>query len=75
MEQIHSSRVIGYQDELLVELLGSDEHGEVDAVTYQFDYGDADRTVNPKEPIDDAHRAAVETVLEQEGYQLASVLS
>lgn len=52
MECIHNSRIFIYQNELVVELHGIDEHGEISVLTYQFDYGDDDQELSPKEPLD-----------------------
>jgi hypothetical protein len=43
MERIRGSRIIPYQNELLVELQGIDEHGELSVFTYQFEYGDDEK--------------------------------
>lgn len=65
--------VIPYRDELIVELLGTDDHGAVDVVSYQFDYDSESRdVVVPRQSIDGEHISDVAAALEDEGYRMAS---
>lgn len=64
--------VIVYRDEVLVEVLDTDEYGQPDAITYQFAFGDDPRTLNPKQSIESEHTSVVQNALAEEGYQLPS---
>lgn len=65
--------VYEYPGEVLVEILGSDEFGEVTAVTYQFSYVDSARqAVTADQTIDDAHVEAATDALADQGYRLAA---
>lgn len=71
MNDYSDASVITYRDELIVELLGTDDYGSLDVVSYQFDYDDESRkVVVPKQTIDGGHRSAVEAVLQEQGYRL-----
>lgn len=66
--------VTAYRDELIVELFGTDDHGSFDVISYQFDYDNASRDiVVPKGAVDREHISAIETVLNDEGYQMIPV--
>lgn len=74
MDDITDASVISYRDELIVEVLGTDEYGSLDVVSYQFDYDNESRhIVVPKQSVDREHLTTIETALEDEGYRMASV--
>lgn len=73
MEQVTDGRVISFHNELLVELQGVDERGEIATISYSFTDKETDKTVSPKEPIHEVHRSAVEQALDQEGYELVHI--
>lgn len=74
MSEYTDASVTAYRDELIVELFGTDDHGNLDVISYQFDYDDASRDiVVPKGPVDREHISAIETTLEDEGYQMVSL--
>lgn len=62
-----------YANELIVELTGVDEDDDFVVLSYQFDYSEGDQTVEPKGPIDDAHRAQVASGLTEAGYDWSDV--
>lgn len=65
--------VIPYRDELLVELMGTDDYGSVDVMTYQFDYdNDARDIVVPRGEITSGHVSVIEAASADEGYRLMS---
>lgn len=71
MNDYSDASVIPYRDELVVELLGTDDYGSLDVVSYQFDYdGESREVVVPKQAIDGGHRSAIEAVLHEKGYRL-----
>lgn len=71
MKDITVISVIPYPDELLVELTGEDDAGEIGVVSYQFEYAEEHTdTVRPKHHLDGPHQAAIETALEEHDYQL-----
>lgn len=71
-DPIESARVIEYRDEVIVELQGTDEHGAIDVVSYQFSYGDDGRTLSPRGPVDDGHASLVRETLEEGGFRSAA---
>lgn len=70
---VTDARIIEYQDELLVEVVGRDDRGDIDVVSYQFDYAEGDGGLRPKGSIAEPHRDMVRDALEEGGYPLESV--
>ena len=71
METIDGAQVFRYREEVIVEVQGTDEQGAIDVVTYQLAYGEDDRTLMPKGPVDKEHTSIVKEILEKEGFQLS----
>lgn len=71
MIEVESSRVIHYQEEIVVELQGRDERGDFGVISYQFEQGPGE-TVRPRESIAESHVHEIETTLAAEGYELES---
>lgn len=56
---------------VLVEIIGSDEHGDIAAETYEFDVlKSTDKKVTPREEIPSEYRDRVRTVLSEKGYSI-----
>lgn len=71
MNEPSVASVVQYPDELLVELTGEDDAGEITVVSYQFEYGEErPDTVRPKHDLDEPHRAAIEEALDETDYRL-----
>jgi len=73
MTQSDSPRITGtsvypYANELIVELTGLDEDDDFVVLSYQFAYSDDGDTVEPKGPVEETHRTAVERGLSEAGY-------
>lgn len=62
--------VISYRDEVIVEILTTDEYGQPDAITYQFAFDDGPRTLVPKQSIDSEHVGDIKQELTSKGYQM-----
>lgn len=72
MPDMSDATVYEYPDEVIVEVIGSDEFGEIAAITYQFSYVDGSgQAVAAKHSIDDAHDEVAEAALTERGYRLA----
>lgn len=63
MEQIRSARALKFGTEVIVEVQGTDEHGAVDVISYQFALDDDGRGLTPKEPVADEHVSIVRDAL------------
>lgn len=71
MNDITVTSVVPYSDELLVELTGEDEAGEIVVVSYQFEYAaEQSETVRPKQNLGERHQATIEEALDHTDYQL-----
>jgi hypothetical protein len=68
MDSFDGIRVIEYRDEVIVEVQGTDEHGEIDVISYQFAYEDKDRSISPKGSVEDDHETIVNETLVEEGF-------
>lgn len=73
MDSTVDARVIPYRDEVIVEIQGTDEHGTIDVISYQFAIEDDRRTLSPKGPLDDSHRPEIEQALRSEGFDLVTM--
>lgn len=73
MKIIEDISVIRYRDQVIIELVGTDKHGEIGVISYQFDRdGNSSGILEPKSAIQTHHREAVTEALRSEGFQLAS---
>lgn len=68
MSPPQSGRVIEYRDEVIVEIHDIDDLGEIDVVSYQFDFMDDGRTVSLKGSLDADHASVVREALNEEGF-------
>jgi hypothetical protein len=68
MDSIESVRVIEYRDEVIVELQGTDEHGVIDVVSYQFAYEDEERAISLEGSVDADHATIINETLTDEGF-------
>jgi hypothetical protein len=51
MEDIDSARAIKFGNEIIVEVQGTDEHGLIEVISYQFTSEDGEQELSPKEPV------------------------
>lgn len=72
MEEITDISVITFGDELLVEILGTDEDGEITVLTYEFEFADSgdSQVVHPKQGIESAYREVIEDALKENEIRL-----
>lgn len=71
MDEPTVSTVVSFPDEVLVELTGEDEAGEIGVVSYQFEYAsERQNAVRPKQNLDGHHRTIVEDALDENDYRL-----
>lgn len=71
MADITDTSVYEYPDKVLVEVIGSDEYGEVAAITYPFSYDDDARDeVSANQPIEDGHLDLAKEALAERGYRV-----
>lgn len=70
MADITDTSVYEYPDKVLVEVIGSDEFGEVAAITYPFSYDDGGEAVSANQPIDDGHVELAREALTERGYRV-----
>jgi hypothetical protein len=71
VESIDNTNTCEYENEIIVEVLGEDEHGDFGIVSYQFAY-EAESAVAPKGKIDASHEDHVETAVSDAGYSIRS---
>ncbi|MBX0286069.1 hypothetical protein [Haloarcula salinisoli] len=71
--RITGTSVYPYANELIVELTGVDEDDDFVVLSYQFDYSEETAAVEPKGPVEDAHREQVATGLSEAGYDWPGV--
>ncbi|WP_207587130.1 hypothetical protein [Halomontanus rarus] len=69
MEDVKTTTVHQFGQGLLVEIIGTDEHGDIATETIEFDLiesGDAE----PREEIPSEHEEHILTAISEEGYSL-----
>lgn len=65
--------VYEYPNEVIVEIIGNDEFGEIAAITYQFSYVDGgEGQLAANQGIDDPHLELTRDALAERGYQLTA---
>ena len=71
MKEVRTITVHQYDSELLVELIGTDERGEVAAETVQLDLLDPENGKTcPRGELPDEHEERVRSLLSERGYSL-----
>ena len=71
MKEVRTITVHQYNSELLVELIGTDEHGEVAAETVELDLLDPeDGRTCPRGELPPEHEERVRSILSERGYSL-----
>lgn len=73
MDSTVDVRVFAYRDEVIVEVQGTDEHGMIDVISYQFSIQEDRRTLSPKGKVDDSHRSEIKQALQREGFELVTL--
>lgn len=70
MEDVTDTKLYEYENEVTVEILGTDSCGDFAVVSYQFSFAEGDDVVRAKGEIDAQHTPHVEAALESAGYTL-----
>lgn len=70
MEDVTDTKLYEYENEVIVEILGTDSRGDFAVVSYQFSFAEGNDVVRAKGEIDAQHTPHVETALERVGYTL-----
>lgn len=70
MEDVTDTKLYKYENEVIVEILGTDSRGDFASVSYQFAFAEGDDAVRAEGEIDAQHTPHVETTLERAGYTL-----
>jgi hypothetical protein len=71
LESVDDINTCEYENEIIVEVMGEDEHGDFGVVSYQLAY-EAESAVAPKCEIDGNHEDHVETAVTDAGYSIRS---
>ena len=68
MDEVTNTNVVAFPEEVIVEVFGVDEHGDIAIVSYQCARVDGeDGIVHPKGEIAHAHKVPVDTTLSDIG--------
>jgi hypothetical protein len=68
MEDVTDTKLYKYENEVIVELLGTDSRGDFAIVSYRFSFAEGDDVVRAKGEIGAQDTPHVETALERAGY-------
>jgi len=70
MEEVTDTKLYEYTTEVIVEVMGTDSHGDFAMVSYQFAFGDEKGVVRAKADLEPEHEPHVESALDDAGYTL-----